>query len=68
MTVTIYDFIDLFTDPKLQQIEIYSLGKETTVYEGTLGDETLYDEFGAYEIRSIDTLFYPSDKITINID
>lgn len=68
MKVTIYDLIDLFTDPKFQHIEVYSLDKEATVYEGTLGDEVLYDEFGAYEVRSIDTLFRPSDVIVINID
>lgn len=64
--MTIYDFNELFTDPSFQKVQIWSLKKEETVYVGML-DEASLGEFGDYTIKSIDTLFEPSNTLTINI-
>lgn len=65
--MTIYDFNELFTDPCFQKVQIWSIKKEKTVFIGTL-DEASFGEFGDCVIESIDTLFEPSDTLTINIE
>lgn len=64
--MTIFEFLQLVVEPSFQKISIWSLSKEKIVYKGML-DEAGFGEFGDCTIESIDTLFEPSDTLTINI-
>lgn len=58
---------DLFADASGQDIEIYDLHQEKTIFSGTLGDD-IPDEVGDLDVCSIDNLCTGTDILTINVD
>lgn len=68
MDITIYDFMDLIREPRLQKVRIYSIKEDRNLYIGMLGSETVYDEYGNHIIRNIDTLLTPTDTLVLNVD
>lgn len=63
--MTIWDFVDLLTDDA-QKIELFGCNSGETIYEGWAND--LPNEYGGMELLSIDTLFDPTTKLTLNVD
>lgn len=61
--MVIEDLNDVFVEPQLQEIEIYSLDKNKTVYTGPLDQA---DEFFDEEVATIDNL-NGGFVLTINI-
>lgn len=64
--LTVYDLYDLFLDGEVQQVDIWSNKAEAVVFSGLFGDAI--DEYGDEEINSIDNMYDPTTRITINID
>lgn len=58
------EVMEFFTESSEQEIEIYSIGREETIFKGCYGD--LDSEIGEYEIESIDNLSR-SSCLVINI-
>lgn len=63
--MTVWGFIDLLTDDA-QKIELFGCNSGETLYEGWAND--LPNEYGGMEILSIDTLFDPTTKLTLNVN
>ena len=63
--MTLYDLFNLFTDD-FQEVEIYDLGSDESVYIGTITD--CPSKFLSYEVMSIDTIYEETEKLTINIE
>ena len=63
--MTLYDLFNLFTDD-FQEVEIYDLGSDESVYIGTITD--CPSKFLSYEVMSIDTMCEETEKLTINIE
>lgn len=66
MDMTIRDLLEMFTDPDIQQFELWDNDKEEVVFTGYLND--LPEEFDTAEVTSIDNLEPNNNgKITLNI-
>jgi hypothetical protein len=63
--MTVYDFLDLCIDKGMLTVELYSIDKGETVWEGygdDIPEEYEYAELGSFDIPS------KADRMTLNID
>jgi hypothetical protein len=65
MNPTIYDFLDMFADPDMQEVAIFDLSKGKEIYRGTRDE--MPDDLQGLEICSIDNL-EGSKVLTINVE
>ena len=63
--MTVYELCDLFIDPAFQEIEIWDINTEKTVYKGE-ADE-IPDNLNELEIQSIDNI-NKDGILSINVD
>ena len=66
MGITIETIVSLFSED-FQNVEVYNLEKEKSVFKGTVRELLDDTELGDEEIQSIDALSSPTTTITINI-
>jgi hypothetical protein len=65
MNETVYDFLDHFCDPDMQEVAIFDLSKGKEIYRGTRDE--MPDDLQGLEICSIDNL-EGSKVLTINVE
>jgi hypothetical protein len=65
MNLTVYDFLDMFADPDMQEVAIFDLSKGKEIYRGTRDE--MPDDLQGLEICSIDNL-EGSKVLTINVE
>ena len=65
MYQTVYDFLDIFTDPELQEVAIFDLAKGEEIYRGTRDE--MPSDVQELEIMSIDNLD-GSKVLTLNVE
>ena len=65
MNPTVNDFLDMFTEPDMQEVAIFDLSASKEIYRGTRDE--MPDELQELEICSIDNLD-GSKVITINVE
>lgn len=65
MNQTVYDFLDMFADPDMQEVAIFDLNDSKEIYRGTRDE--MPDELQGLEICSIDNL-EGSKVITLNVE
>ena len=66
MGITIETIVSLFSED-FQNVEVYNLEKEKSVFKGTVRELLDDTELGDEEVQSIDALSSPTTTITINI-
>lgn len=66
MNPTVYDFLDLFADPDMQEVAIFDLTKGEEIYRGTRDE--MPSELEELEIMSIDTLHEAAKVLTLNVE
>lgn len=66
MNPTVYDFLDLFADPDMQEVAIFDLNKGEEIYRGTRDE--MPGELENLEIMSIDTLHEATKVLTLNVE
>ena len=66
MNPTVYDFLDMFADPDMQEVAIFDLNKGEEIYRGTRDE--MPGELENLEIMSIDTLHEATKVITLNVE
>lgn len=68
MNLTVNDFLDLFTEPDMQEVAIYDLNDNVgeEIYRGTRDE--MPSDIQDLEICSVDFLDTPTKVITINVD
>lgn len=68
MNLTVNDFLDLFTEPDMQEVAIYDLNDKVgeEIYRGTRDE--MPSDIQDLEICSVDFLDTPTKVITINVD
>ena len=66
MNPTVYDFLDMFADPDMQEVAIFDLNKGEEIYRGTRDE--LPGELENLEIMSIDTLHEATKVLTLNVE
>ena len=66
MNPTVYDFLDLFADPDMQEVAIFDLTKGEEIYRGTRDE--MPTELENLEIMSIDTLHEATKVLTLNVE
>ena len=68
MNPTVYDFLELFTDPDMQPVAIYDLANDEEVFRGTRDD--MPSELQDLEVQSIDLIGVEgAENIpTLNVD
>ena len=66
MNPTVYDFLDMFADPDMQEVAIFDLTKGEEIYRGTRDE--MPTELENLEIMSIDTLHEATKVITLNVE
>ena len=64
--MSIYDFMDNFIDSEYQEIELFDVNTDKTIYRGSYGN--MPERYQFYAIQSIDNIDINTDHITINID
>lgn len=65
MNPTVYDFLDMFTDPDMQEVAIFDLTKGE-IYRGTRDE--MPGELEDLEIMSIDTIHEATKVLTLNVE
>ena len=65
MNSTVYDFLDLFADPDMQEVAIFDLNKGEEIYRGTRDE--MPSDVQDMEIMSVDNL-EGSKVITLNVE
>lgn len=65
MNPTVNDFLDMFTEPDMQEVAIFDLSASKEIYRGTRDE--MPDELQELEICSIDNLD-GSKVITLNVE
>lgn len=65
MNPTIYDFLEMFVDPDMQEVAIFDLNASKEIYRGTRDEMTR--DVQDMEICSIDNLD-GSNVLTINVE
>ena len=63
---TVYDFLDMFADPDMQEVAIFDLTKGEEIYRGTRDE--MPGELQELEIMSIDTLHEATKVLTLNVE
>jgi hypothetical protein len=66
MNPTVYDFLDMFADPDMQEVAISDLTKGEEIYRGTRDE--MPTELENLEIMSIDTLHEATKVLTLNVE
>jgi hypothetical protein len=66
MNPTVYDFLDLFADPDMQEVAIFDINKGEEIYRGTRDE--MPGELQELEIMSIDTLHEATKVLTLNVE
>ena len=66
MNPTVYDFLDMFADPDMQEVAIFDLTASKEIYRGTRDE--MPDELQELEICSIDTLHEATKVLTLNVE
>ena len=66
MNMTVYDFLDMFADPDMQEVAIFDLNSSKEIYRGTRDE--MPDELQNLEIMSIDTLHEATKVLTLNVE
>lgn len=66
MNPTVYDFLDMFADPDMQEVAIFDLTKGEEVYRGTRDE--MPNDLQDLEIMSIDTLHEATKVLTLNVE
>ena len=66
MNPTVYDFLDMFADPDMQEVAIFDLNASKEIYRGTRDE--MPDELQNLEIMSIDTLHEATKVLTLNVE
>jgi hypothetical protein len=66
MNPTVYDFLDMFADPDMQEVAIFDLTKGEEIYRGTRDE--MPGELENLEIMSIDTLHEATKVLTLNVE
>ena len=66
MNMTVYDFLDMFADPDMQEVAIFDLNASKEIYRGTRDE--MPDELQNLEIMSIDTLHEATKVLTLNVE
>lgn len=65
MNPTVYDFLDLFADPDMQEVAIFDLNDSKEIYRGTRDE--MPSEVQDMEIMSVDCLD-GSKVLTLNVE
>lgn len=65
MNPTIYDFLDMFADPDMQEVAIFDLNDSKEIYRGTRDE--MPSEVQDMEIMSVDCLD-GSKVLTLNVE
>ena len=65
MNPTIYDFLDMFADPDMQEVAIFDLNDSKEIYSGTRDE--MPSEVQDMEIMSVDCLD-GSKVLTLNVE
>lgn len=65
MNPTVYDFLDMFADPDMQEVAIFDLNKGEEIYRGTRDE--MPSEMQDTEIMSVDCLD-GSKVLTLNVE
>lgn len=65
MNPTVYDFLDLFADPDMQEVAIFDLNDSKEIYRGTRDE--MPPEVQDMELCSIDNLD-GSKVLTLNVE
>lgn len=65
MNPTVYDFLDMFADPDMQEVAIFDLNKGEEIYRGTRDE--MPSEMQDMEIMSVDCLD-GSKVLTLNVE
>lgn len=65
MNPTVYDFLDMFADPDMQEVAIFDLNKGEEIYRGTRDE--MPSEVQDMEIMSVDCLD-GSKVLTLNVE
>lgn len=65
MNPTVYDFLEMFVDPDMQEVAIFDLNASKEIYRGTRDEMTR--DVQDMEICSIDNLD-GSNVLTINVE
>jgi hypothetical protein len=66
MNPTVYDFLDMFADPDMQEVAIFDLTKGEEIYRGTRDE--MPNDLQDMEIMSIDTLHEATKVLTLNVE
>lgn len=66
MNPTVYDFLDMFADPDMQEVAIFDLNKGEEIYRGTRDE--MPSDVQDMEIMSIDTLHEATKVLTLNVE
>lgn len=65
MNITVYDFLDMFTEADMQEVAIFDLSASKEIYRGTRDE--MPDELQELEICSVDNLD-GSKVLTLNVE
>ena len=66
MNPTVYDFLDMFADPDMQEVAIFDLSASKEIYRGTRDE--MPSDVQDMEIMSIDTLHEATKVLTLNVE
>ena len=66
MNPTVYDLLDMFADPDMQEVAIFDLNSSQEIYRGTRDEMPV--ELEDLEICSIDTLHEATKVLTLNVE
>lgn len=66
MNESVYDFLDHFCDPDMQEVAIFDLNKGEEIYRGTRDE--MPSDIQDLEVCSIDTLHEPTKVLTLNVE
>ena len=66
MNPTVNDFLDMFTEPDMQEVAIFDLSASKEIYRGTRDE--MPGELENLEIMSIDTLHEATKVLTLNVE
>lgn len=65
MSITVYDFLDMFTEADMQEVAIFDLSASKEIYRGTRDE--MPNDLQDLEIMSVDNLD-GSKVLTLNVE
>jgi len=66
MNETVYDFLNRFVDPDMQEVAIFDVNKGEEIYRGTRDE--MPSVIQGLEVLSIDTLHEATKVLTLNVE